>query len=300
MGYPENTKTPPVPGAPGENIAETLVRELPAPFVIEAADGSASGDDAGIRRIAVPKGWEIREIDDEALLHSPRRTRFTADFSDAESFVAYVNHHVSGDTTALWCDYDAKAGRLVFTAVIDDHAPEAPAWRSHRAVFTPRRSVEWDVWTSMNGKVLDQLAFALFLQDNELDITAKENYPTSLQMHQLATDFKYRAELVAKSAVRLMDGTTKLEYADMPDQPTQNALKLVELFCIGIPVFAGKGEPAYRIDARVKVKPPTSGKLAFGYELVRPDRVFEEASQEILQRVRDGLDGVRTYMGGGA
>ncbi len=290
---------PPAPADKPENIVQTAARESRKPFVIQGVACDVASKDDLVVRVAVPTGWDVREFDDEGLRPAPRRTNFTAEFFDVESFLAYVADH-NAESSAVWIDYAPRNSILRFTAVFDDHARGAPGWRAHKAVLTPRKSVEWDTWVAKSGHWQSQLDFATFIQENELDITAKEGYPTSLQMHQLATDFKYRAELVAKSAVRLMDGTTKLVYEDMPDETTAASLKLVEMFCIGVPVFEGVEEPAYRVDARLKVKPPSSGKLAFAYELVRADRVFAEASAEVLARVRGNIRTSRVYLGSGS
>lgn len=70
---------------------------------------------------------------------------------------------------------------------------------------------------------------------------------------------------------------------------------LITQFAIGIPVFwAG---PGYRIDARLRYR-HASGKVAFWYELIRPDRVHEAAAKELIERIRTGLpQGVPLLMG---
>jgi len=99
----------------------------------------------------------------------------------------------------------------------------------------------------------------------------------------------------AKGALLIQGGGTRLDFVDDNDADTEANMKLFEKFAIGIPVFwAG---PGYRIDARLRYR-HASGKVAFWYELIRPDRVHEAAAKELIERIRKGLpEGVPLLMG---
>lgn len=277
-----------------ENLAETLVRELPKPEVLlfQALNEQLREKD-GIAHVAIPKGFELKEIDLERLLPNPRRTKAAATFSDAESFLAYVARHAS-DRTVCWASFNPQTYTLGFKAVIDEHDKATAGWRAHTASYTPDASAEWKVWSGQNEKAHGQLEFAAFIERNQPDIAAKDEYPTSLQMLAMATEFEANSDKRIKSVARLQGGGVRLEYIDDDNADTLSQMKVFERFQIGIPVFwAG---PAYAIEARLKYR-HGSGKVSFWYELIRADRVHEAAAKDLIERVRDGLGNVPLLMG---
>jgi uncharacterized protein YfdQ (DUF2303 family) len=298
---PSDTTTPPPSDTTKprpENIAETLARVLPEAKVIHTDEDDNGGT---VTHVLVPKTFELKSLDNEQLLPHPRRTTATAKLLDAASFLAYVNAH-AGQETAVWCDFDPVSYALAFTAVIDEHAAHLPGWRAHRAVFTPRPSVEWATWVkASNGKERGQVEFAEFLEANEKDIAAGPGLPSGLDMMKMATAFEANAEKRFKSKVRLQSGGVALEYVDNDTEATIEQMKLFERFKIGIPVFwdlrdADTALQAWPIEARLKYK-TSQAKVTFWYQLIRPDMVHEAAARDMIERVRKGLDAVPLRMG---
>lgn len=277
-----------------ENIAQTLARELPTAHQLcdTRIEDLATHD--RVLHLAVPKHFELKEVDLERLLPNPRRTIASAALSDCASFLAYVQRHAT-EASVVWADFNPQNFKLTFRAVIDEHAKGLAGWRKHVAVYTPEPSAEWKTWMAANTKPQEQLAFAEFIERNELDIATQDGYPTSLQMLQLATEFEANSDKRIKSVARLQGGGVRLEYVDDDHPDTLAHMKLFERFQIGIPVFwAG---PAYRIDARLKYR-HGGGKVAFWYDLIRPDRVHEAAAKELIDAVRSGIGAVPLLMGG--
>lgn len=282
---------------PTKNLAETLADVLPKTALVGALDSSNA---AGVNLYAVPKGAELKEVDLERLLGAPRRAKLLVQTAEVGSFLAYIERHRT-DATVVWCAFDPQTFALSFQAVFDDFgAKAAPGWRGHRAAYTPQPSAEWKAWTAANGprSAMAQLEFASFLEQHETDIAAVDNMPTSLQMMAMATAFEANSEKRVKSVVKLQGGGTRLDFVDDNDAQTEANMKLFEKFAIGIPVFwAG---PSYRIDARLKYR-HGSGKVAFWYELIRPDRVHEAAAKELIDKVLAGLPaGTPLLMGSAA
>lgn len=277
------------------NIADTLAEKLPKAHALpdittEHAPGML------ISRVALPHGWTLQEkaFDLEPHLPRPRTTKATADFADTESFLAYVKRHAN-DGSVVWCNFNPQTFALDFTAVIDEHAKDLPAWRKHRATYKPAMSAEWKAWKGKDREAQPQVAFAEWLQEHDEDILAAEGYPTSLQMLTMATEFVANAEKALKSTVRLQSGGVRLTYVDTDDDATQAAMTLFEKFRLGIPVFhGGNGWP---LDARLKYS-TAKGALTFRFELVRPDRVHEHAAKKLIDAVREGLGTTPLLMGG--
>lgn len=271
-----------------ENLAQTLARELPQARVVLSQDH--------LHQIAVPKGMTLQAVDLEKMLDAPVRAKGTATFADAASFLAYVARFKTTATIA-WCAFDPQTFALSFEAVLDDHTgPGSAGWRGHRASFTPALSHEWKAWKGSHKSPKAQVEFAEWIQEHETDIRSIEGFPTSIQMLAMATDFVANEERSLKSAARLQSGGVRLTYVADPDKGTTEAMQLFERFCLGIPVFHGGS--AWQIVARLKYR-INGGKVSFHYELVRPDRVHEEAAKELIGAVRTGLEGVPLLMGSG-
>ncbi len=286
MNQPTLTSKP----EPAENIAATLARVLPAAAIIYPTEPTP-GDTI---HVAVPHGYVLQNFDTESQCDNPRRAMALATFSDAASFLAYVKRHAI-DSTAAWCSFDPQTFALSFTAVIDEHGPDAAGWRAHRAQFTPDMSAEWKAWKGKHATPMAQVAFAEFLQEHEDDITSdSQSMPTSLQMHAMATDFVANEERTLKSSVRLQSGGVRLTYVTDADKQTTETMQMFERFGIGIPVFHGGS--AWAMTARLKYRTP-GGKLSFFYELVRPDRTHAGAAAELIEQIRIGLGEVPMFMG---
>lgn len=276
-----------------ENLAQTLKRVLPEARVLSNTALATIRSDDGISQIAVPAGFDLRQVDHETLLPNPRRTKAKVTLSDPTSFLAYVERHAE-PRTVVWCTFNPQNFQLSFTCVIDEHARGAAGWRSHAAHFTPDMSAEWKAWIALNKETQGQLAFAEFIERRELDIATQEGYPTSLQMLTMATEFEANSEKAFKSVARLQGGGVRLQYVNDDDARTIEEMKIFEKFQIGIPIFwAG---PAYRIDARLKYR-HGSGKVSFWYELIRADRVHEAAAKELIEQIRGGIGEVPLLMG---
>lgn len=275
-----------------ENIAATLSRILPTPQLLFSDTPNATEKFGSIAHVAVPKGYELRAIDNEALLPGPRRAKATANFSDAASFIEYVKRHTIGGTT-VWCEFDPIKFSLKFTAVIDEHAKGEPGWRGHKAVFAPSMSVEWGNWAGHSTKLFSQVEFAEFIEANADDVASAEGMPTSLQMLTMATEFQANEERALKSTVRLQSGGIRLSYIADPEAGTVATMQMFEKFSIGIPVF--RDGSAWSITARLKYR-LARGTVSFFFELIRPDRVHQGAAKELMDHIRKEC-GVSMLMG---
>lgn len=95
---------------PRNNLAETLAKELKKPFEI-------AGDELShVRRVALPPGWTLKEIDDEKLLPKPRRKVSSVRLDNANSFIAYVSLHSTLESTILF-KASYTAGKVEFLAI---------------------------------------------------------------------------------------------------------------------------------------------------------------------------------------
>ena len=266
-----------------KNLAETLADVLPVAKIVYPAE-PAVGD---ILHIAVPKAFELKTIDTEALLLNPRRTVLSPGFADAASFVAYIKRHAT-PATVLWTSFDPQLFKLGFTAVFDDAQMGIPGWRKHRATFTPDMSAEWKAWKSKDGSAMKQVEFAEWLQEHDTDIATDGNdgMPTSLQMLDMATNFVMNEERQLKSVIKLQGGGVRLNYIADSAEGTEEAMRVFEKFQLGLPVFHGGN--AFYIKARLKYR-KNNAAVSFHYELIRADRVYLAAASKLIDDVQAPL-----------
>lgn len=287
------------PTKPIENIAQTLARELPTAKIIHI-QGAAGG--GGITHVLVPKTFDLKAIDDAALLANPRSNDATASFADGESFLAYVKYHAA-DGATVWCDFNPATYALTFTAVFDEHRPSLPAWRKHRAELKPRLSEEWKAWIGMDGTkhAMHQIEFATWIEDHEKDFAHREGFPTSLQMLEMATAFEATSDKRIRSKTRISSGGIQLEFVDTENQESVEKMRLFERFLIAIPVFwsmpagAEQSVEAWPITARLKYR--IAAAPTFWYELQRPDLVHQAAAVKLIAQIREGLGSVPLRLG---
>lgn len=270
-----------IPDADGENLAQTLAREMKQPTRIETHSEHVS-------RIATPEGWTIKDYDDEKYHATPRRKMGTVGLLDVDSFINYVKRHNIAKDTSIWCNADYFNGKVSFTAILNDHgaSADAPAWRDHLAIFSPAFSTEWFRWKEKNKTSFTQAEFATFVEDNLKDIVKVGESPSGGQMLEMALDFEANQEKRFKSAIRLQSGTVNMQFVDSEDAQTISKMQMFERFTIGIPVFWG-GDP-YQVDARLRYR-QRDGKLTFHYELIRLDKVLEAATKTMIAKVNDAL-----------
>jgi uncharacterized protein YfdQ (DUF2303 family) len=275
-----------------ENIAATLARVLPQPGRLAELPAAGGGQEI---HLAIPKGFTVHKVDDEKLLANPRRKQGAPAFSDAESFLAFVDRNATADTI-VWCQFNPQDFKLSFRAVFDEHGTAAslPGWRGFGAVYEPALSHEWKLWKAQNKQAKSQFDFAVFLEENIDDIAERDGYPTGQQMYAMATAMELNKDSRVKSTIRTQSGGQAFEFVDNEKPDDIVKMEAYKAFRIGIPVFwAGAG---YVITARLRYR-NNGGALSFWYELNRPDRVYDDAAKDLITKVREGIGGLPLIMG---
>ncbi|MGS0976165.1 DUF2303 family protein [Burkholderia glumae] len=264
------------------NLAETLAREMKSPIEL------GSNDAAAIRRLILPPGWKLDERDDSKLLPAPLRKVARVRVRDVDSFIDYLKRHGSLTDCTIWCQADYVQGKISFTGILNDHGEDenAPAWRDHRALFSPEFSEEWRRWSGLNKKQMNQTEFASFIEDNLKDIACPDGsgLPSGGAMLEMALSFEATQDMRFKSAIRLSNGGVNLSFVQDDDAQTLQKMSVFERFAIGVPVF-WNGD-AYQIDARLRYR-VRDGKLVFWFELIRADKVLEAAATTIITTIKE-------------
>lgn len=214
---------------------------------------------------------------------SPTRKAGTPEFVDQRSFVSYCNYHKL--TTPIY----GNLKPAIFTAIMNDHGSEAAGARDHRATLKLAFSDEWNTWMGHNGSNKpfgSNEAFALFLEDNAIDIVQ----PDPTEFLQLALSFKLNEEVSFQSQQRLQDGHVQFAFNKIVTAGGAGSagnISVPETFRIQIPVFQGVDQLTHAVDARFRFR-LRENKLTIWYELIRPHKVLEAAFKLVWDQVKDG------------
>lgn len=268
----------------GRNLLDSAAEHLPKPAILHTQHGPTGSEGDARHTVALPHGFQLQTVDTEDMLPRPRRLVAQAVVDSLDSFIAYVQRHALPQT-AVWVKLDPATSALTITARIDEHARNEPSWRRHSVTFTPRLSVEWQAWKKLDGQAQEQLAFALFIENNIADIALVDGMPTGGDMLQMAVAFEAVQDSRLKSHVRLQNGGAQLEFVGDDDKATIQRMEMFGRFAVGIPVFWGGDR--YRVDARLRYR--AREKVTFWFELVRPDKVHEAAAREMVEKLRAAL-----------
>lgn len=264
----------PTKPALSENIAETITREVRKPFAV-------SNDST---YIAMPEGWKLEDTEKTDFI--PRRKRGKVSLNDADSFISYSKRHGSiAKSSTVWCDANYVAGKVAFTAILNDHGEKEDdqQWRDHLATFSPAFSEEWNRWFKKNASPFSQADFAAFIEENLKDIAGIEGSPAGTQMLEMALSFEANQDLRFKSAIRLQNGAVQMSFAENDDAQTLQKMQMFERFSLGLPVFWG--DEAYQVDARLRYR-ARDGKVNFWFELIRSDKVLEAATKTLIEKIK--------------
>lgn len=262
---------------------------------IRPAELISQTQESHIKNYALPPGWTRASFDEEFLLPVPARKKGTIRLDEEISFIEYINRHKLTDLTTIYCQADYRKSEVDFDCVINDHEGfrDGQQWRDHRALYKPVFSEEWKRWSGGNKLLHSQVEFAQFVEENLDDIAAVEGMPSGADLYKMAVSFEANQDKRFKSSIRLQSGGVQLNFIEDDDAQTLEQMKMFEKIAIGIPVF-WNGD-AYQITARLRYR-VTQGVLKFWYELIRPDRVIEDATKTMIQKIKSET-GVPLYFG---
>jgi uncharacterized protein YfdQ (DUF2303 family) len=137
-------------------------------------------------------------------------------------------------------------------------------------------------WVTANGKRVDQVAFAAFLEDNLPDIAQ----PPGAQLLELARSLEVKRNVNFASSVRLDNGQTQLTYEeDVKGTAAKGTIEIPERFILGLAPFEGCAK--YRLEARLRYR-MAEGKLAMWFDLFRPEEVLRDAFNAVRKQIVDG------------
>ncbi|MFL1903125.1 DUF2303 family protein [Streptomyces tauricus] len=253
-----------------QTVVDTALRAAP-PVVLEPGKVHAFHTPSGVQKFDLT-GPEHTGV--------PPRKAGTTTVRDADSFAVYYDKHHDGDTEVY-----ADAERLTVTAVLDAHTPADARWEGHRLHLALRETTAWKQWMRLDGELMDQDAFAEFLEDHLPELLE----PSSADMLEIAQSFQAAQKVDFQSASRLSSGQRKFEYVETVNAKAgqKGQLTVPETFVIGLVPF--EGSEGYRLTARLRYRIGANG-LRLGYKLERPDEIRKTAFADVLKTIGERVD----------
>jgi uncharacterized protein YfdQ (DUF2303 family) len=261
--------------------------------------------------LLAPKGQEVYSLKKylDEYLPAPARRRGKAELYDLASFLAFLGRW-AGDHTVVYAQPDETEPELL--AVINANPGNSTytdaGWADHLAVYAPRVSAEWTAWLEQDGTQMTQADFAAFLEDRVADVVVANADDPALQavaglsggswaspsrLLELSRGMQVNVDVQVKEAVTLASGEISVLYNEAHRDGAGAPLKVPNLFAIQIPVFyAGV---VYRIPAHLRYR-VSGGRMSWWYKLVRPEKAFEDAFNELAASVRTE-SGVPVFLG---
>lgn len=229
--------------------------------------------------IPTSQGAVTKEISLETGLAAPARKRGNVQVFDAPSFNAILEANAEAGNITIYISRDANDPKIVAVLNGNGEGGEAfggPGWGDFRAEILFRFTPQWLKWKAIDGKMLPQLAFAEFIEDNLGDIVS----PAGADMLEIAQELSAKRSVDFKSNVRLADG--RLQFQNIEDIAAQVGVGQIAIpptITLGIaPVF---GLPPFRVDARFRYR-IENGKLTLGVKLQRIEDIMAAVVNDMV------------------
>lgn len=250
-------------------------------------------DTGGLQPYAlVPQGYDIKSLDH--LRTTLDRVKQKVALLTADAFMAYWKRFSTRQSVIF-----ADERFATYTAILDYHkadgAPAGPGpdWCGHVAIFQVQPSLEWEVWTGSNGKVMQQPDFARFMEDNYVDIVK----PAHADMLAIASNLRAKRSVDFAEATELQNGETQLQYQEKiraSADTRQGSIKIPDSFELMIPPLLGSDRTKVIAKFRYRIE---DQRLKLWYDLHRPTQVRNAAIQQTTQKIIAALKDAPFFLG---
>lgn len=265
-------------------VAQLAVAAQGDPRIVESSDGREF--------LLLPQGGgryshvDVSNPDRERF--PPPNIRQKVTLQALDSLVDYVGRFKTS-ASVLFADIDASR----IHAAIDYHDP-APSpsaaesgYRDHNAVMALPFSVEWQTWAAADGRMMGQLEFARFLEENAAEITA----PTGAELLEVCRDLQAVRKVDFRKAVRTASDNESFEYVDDTTASSKSKAGAIEVptrFRLDLPVYFG--QPATELHAFLRWRLDEGEGLKLGVKLHRPEHVRQAVFKAIVREAAERLD----------
>lgn len=256
-------------------VVADLTRKASQAYTVQTADGREF--------LIVPDGHSMADVTDPhgMVIPAPGRIAQAVTVQSLNSLVDY-GLRFKTDETVLFADIDRN--RIV--AALDYHGPAKAAHVAHIAAMDLPFSVEWMTWGDIDEKLMSQIAFARFIEENDADIVA----PTGADLLEIIRDIHAVRTADFRQAVRTNSDAESFEMAVETDTRSRSGgqkLELPKRFELRIPVYFGGEYVTLFANLRWDI---VEGKLALGVALHRAEHVRQAVFQALVQDAAGRID----------
>jgi len=228
--------------------------------------------EAGRTFLVTPHDLAVKDVTEPNALVTakPKHIAQAVTLQTADSLVDYVNRFKTDDTV-LFADIDRNS----IHAAIDYHGPSAAALVAHSSRLTLPFSAEWATWIAIDKKLMSQLEFARFLEENAADIST----PSAADLLEACRDLHAVRKVNFKKAVRTATDTESFEYSDETEARTTGGVELPTKFQLTLPVYFGGDPTTLFAFLRWNLE---EGALKLGVALHRAEHVRQAVFKQIV------------------
>lgn len=270
------------------------MKELLALGAAQSELNEIFADTSTIPYLVIPKDYQLHTLEElvERYANKPAHLKQAVKLQNPASFISYLKRHAT-ESVAVFCVPE----KHIFTAYLDWHSGIDQRHCFHTATLNLEITRELDTWLNNNGREMDQVQFASFIEANAPEIISAEDdfggkTPSGSEMLQIALTLSRTENAAFRSATRLQNGQTQFKYEqNFDDKAGENGeLTIPQMIKIGLPLFkASNADEGYIISARFRYR-IRQGRLVMWYELIRPERIIEDAMQAIEATLRTELN----------
>lgn len=196
--------------------------------------------DKGREFIVMPEGYQAKDVTEPNAVDEllPEHVTQAVTLQTLDSLVGYANRYGTDDTI-LMADMDHNK----IVALIDYHSPPhadaaIPNRVKHTASMVLPLSFEWATWTAKHDKLMPQLEFARFLEENAPDIAA----PSGGDLLDAIKDLQAKRKVDFRKAVRTSSDNENFEFTDETTigSKKEGGIEVPTKFLLRIPVYFGR------------------------------------------------------------
>ena len=224
----------------------------------------------------------VQTVDTEKAGAIPARKRGAVTVFDAASFNQVLADNGDAGNIAIYIDRDPDAPSVV--AILNGNGKAGPGWGDFRVAIEFQPTPQWEKWKGIDGKMLGQVAFAEFVEDNLEDIAT----PTGATMLEIATYLEATRSTNFRSGIRLSSGEIQFQNLEnLEAKVGAGQIAIPETFTLGIaPIF---GLPSYEIPVRFRYR-LQDGKLTLGIKLQRVETMMGKIIEDVIAQIERGAN----------
>lgn len=238
----------------------------------------------GVPHVLVPEGADIKSM--AHLMDAPKRIVASPQFLDIDGFADYAAEFQQAGSR-IFVDDEKR----VFFIMFDAPAKDAPAWADHTASYPVKTSPEWERFKAIDGKRLEPLELAEFLEDNLEYFIGPVNGAELLTMAQ---DLKVTIKGKMANKGTTQKGVTTLlveNNSELAGGPKK--LAFPENVELSLRIF--KNHAHYKIQSRLRYRFTDEG-VKFFFSLYDTSQIEESAFNVVVNDVKDAT-GLKTVRG---